>query len=180
MSKLALLSNIERAMNGLWNKAVALFATKGEVAKKADKVHNHDDIYFTESESDKRYLMLDRGLVRDFNNCKTPGVYTISGSIIAPNAPVNEALYGTLEVIPRGGDFIQRVTTSAGQEYYRYYGEDPLKFRPWYTVFNTGTKPTWNDIANKPSSFPPTSHTHDYLPSGVTITREGDKFYINY
>lgn len=113
--------------------------------------HNHDD----------KYLLKDMGIVKDFNSCISPGIYTISTGSTLPNAPITGSMYGTLEVIPRGTDFIQRVTTSGGQEYYRYYGNDSLKFRAWTKVFNSSVKPTWNDVQNKPSSFTPSSHNHD-------------------
>lgn len=152
-------------------------ASKAESSKVADSVawnnvsgkptsyvpstHNHDDRYFTDAQSDVRYYRNDLGQVVDFNNAKVAGVYTISTSNTLPNAPCTGSMYGTLEVIPRGTDLVQRVTTSGGLMFYRYYGNDSLAWRNWIEVFNGSNKPTWNDITNKPTTFEPSNHNHD-------------------
>ena len=270
MSKLALLSNIERAMNGLWNKAVALFATKGEVAKKADKVHNHDDRYFTEAEMNTKLagkadtshnhntvyytkgevdtkvdakanvshnhdtLYFKKAPVRlsgseDLNNITAPDNYVVASANIK-NSPRQ---YGRMVVL--GWSNTNKWVTQI------FYGDvnnemyvrcstnaTATAWTPWAKMFSSTSRPTWNEIDGKPSSFTPathnhdnlyytesemntklaakadtthnhdtvyykkaevdsklggkanTSHTHNYLPSGVTITKEGDDFYINY
>jgi len=32
----------------------------------------------------------------------------------------------------------------------------------WYKVYSEQHKPTWNDVTGKPSTFPPSAHTHSY------------------
>ena len=41
----------------------------------------------------------------------------------------------------------------------------PTVFDSSGRVYSPGNQPQWNDIGNKPSSFTPASHTHDYLPT---------------
>lgn len=141
--------------------SVAWNNVSGKPTSYIPSTHNHDDRYYTESESDNRYYRNDLGQVVDFNNAKVPGSYTISTNNTLPNAPFTGSMYGTLEVIPRGTDLVQRVTTSGGLMFYRYYGNDSLAWRNWIEVFTNANKPAWNDITNKPSTFEPSTHNHD-------------------
>lgn len=106
------------------------------------------------SEADNKYLSKNLGIVSDFNNCKTPGIYTITGVDI-PNAPFGGSMYGTLEVIPRGNDLIQRVSTSSGAMFFRYYASDGynMGFRGWNKVYTDSTAPKWTEIREKPNLF---------------------------
>ncbi|MFR3566420.1 MAG: pyocin knob domain-containing protein [Paraclostridium sordellii] len=106
------------------------------------------------SEADNKYLSKNLGIVSDFNNCKTPGIYTITGVDI-PNAPFGGSMYGTLEVIPRGSDLIQRVSTSSGAMFFRYYASDGYNvgFRGWNKVYTDSTAPKWTEIREKPNLF---------------------------
>ncbi|CEQ08658.1 Siphovirus protein of uncharacterised function (DUF859) [[Clostridium] sordellii] len=114
--------------------------------------HNHDTLY----------ARIDRGTVTDFNQCKNIGTYNISGKDI-PNAPFKGNIYGTLEVLPRGSDKVQRVITSSGASYVRFYAEGGVNtgFREWVKVYTSTNKPSWNDIEAKPSTFTPATHNHD-------------------
>ena len=114
--------------------------------------HNHDTLY----------ARVDRGTVTDFNQCKNIGTYNISGKDI-PNAPFKGNIYGTLEVLPRGADKVQRVITSSGASYVRFYAEGGVNtgFREWVKVYTSTNKPSWNDIEAKPSTFTPATHNHD-------------------
>lgn len=125
--------------------------------------HIHDDRYYTASEADNRFLKTYMGNVSDFNLCINTGIYNVSGTGI-PNAPIAGTIYGSLEVIPRANsitDVIQRLSTSGGELFTRFYGNDSIGWRPWVKTFNSMNKPTWNDIDSKPSSFTPSSHNHD-------------------
>ena len=185
MSKLALLSNIERAMNGLWDKAISLFATKGEVAKKADKVHNHDDRYYTESEmntklsgkadashnhDDKYFKFAYLGNVADFNTAKNEGKYVVSKDSDIPNAPYKGALYGTLVVFHRnGGEAIQNFISSDGRNIWvRHWNNSSSAFGTWVKLSIDGHDHnnlyyTRTEMNSKLDSKANTSHNHDNL-----------------
>lgn len=141
--------------------SVAWNNVSGKPASYVPSTHNHDDRYFTDTQSDNRYYRNDCGIVTDFNMAKTAGVYTISTNNTLPNAPCAGSMYGTLEVVPRGTDLVQRVSTSGGSMYFRYYGNDAAGWRNWVEVFNGSNKPAWNDIVNKPATFEPSTHNHD-------------------
>jgi trimeric autotransporter adhesin len=43
--------------------------------------------------------------------------------------------------------------------------------RTWASTNHTHTAPTWSEVTSKPTTFPPDSHTHSYLPlAGGTLT----------
>lgn len=155
------LGKLAKAESAKISDSVAWDNVTGKPSTYAPSSHVHDDRYFTESKSDIRYYRNDCGIVTDFNIATTSGIYTISTSNTLPNSPSTGSMYGTLEVVPRGTDLIQRVTTSGGLMYYRYYGKDSLAWRAWVQVFTNVSKPTWNDVSDKPASYNPSEHNHD-------------------
>lgn len=106
------------------------------------------------SSYDNIYARIDRGWVKDFNNCLDSGVYNVSGTDVS-NAPFGGNIYGTLEVLDRNGDKIQRVTTSSGAIFIRYYagGGANQGFREWIKVYTSTTAPKWSEIREKPSTL---------------------------
>lgn len=156
-----------------------LYFTESEMntklAAKAELTHNHDTSYYKQADVDSKldakanathqhndYFKLNTATVDDFNNIKLPGIYSLSGNIDRPNSPIpGTILYGTLEVVPRGSDVVQRVSLSTGAMFIRYYGNDAQGWRGWIKVFTEGNKPTWDDVTGKPSTFNPSTHSHD-------------------
>lgn len=122
--------------------------------------HNHDDRYFTESESDSRFFRNYMGTVTDFNNTTNPGRYYVfkeGGSI--PNAPYTGNIYGSLEVFKSNdAELIQRFTEVNGDVYTRLRkstGE-------WWKWFRTPTDEDFKAINNQNSGY-------QKLPSGIII-----------
>ncbi|CEN21223.1 Uncharacterised protein [[Clostridium] sordellii] len=162
---------------GNWTKVFSTFDAPSwnEVINKPSTFppspHNHDTLY----------ARIDRGVVTDFNQCKNIGTYNISGTDI-PNAPFKGNIYGTLEVLPRGNDKIQRVTTSSGAVYVRFYAEGGVNvgFREWVKVYTSTNKPSWNDVTGKPSTFTPATHNHDdrYLKKSNGFVSDFNKCLI--
>lgn len=209
MSKLVSTSKLSRAMKALWTKSKNLFATKTELAGKAEKTHSHDDRYYTESEinsklsgkaesghvHDDRYF--NKAPVRldgsqNLNTITSPGNYVVaSGSIT--NAPKQ---YGRMVVLgwSDGNKWVTQIFYGdVNNEVYVRCSTNAqaTAWTPWAKLFTSTFKPTWAEIDGKPSSFTPAahnhdanyaakSHTHNYLPSGATITKEGEDFFINY
>lgn len=83
--------------------------------------HNHDDRYYTESESDSRFFRNYMGTVTDFNAATNPGRYYVfkeGGSI--PNCPFKGNAYGSLEVFrSNDSELMQRFTGADGQIFTR-------------------------------------------------------------
>lgn len=143
------------------------FATNiiNQLGNKADKVHNHDDRYYTEAESDTRFFAnnlanMDAG--SDFNNATTQGKYTVSSSTSLANAPFTGYVYGTLMVYVRSyGGIVQDFVSTGNIRYQRIYDSTNKVWSDWCKIFATNAKPTWDDVTGRPSVYPPSTHTHD-------------------
>jgi hypothetical protein len=84
--------------------------------------HNHDSRYYTQSQTNERYLRKYVGDVTDFNNCLTEGCYFVSSASSIVNAPYTDpnGIYGTLEVLSKKTEYIQRFTNSNREMYIRF------------------------------------------------------------
>lgn len=111
---------------------------------------------------DNRYLKINNSKVTDFNLCKTAGPYSVSSNSSVPNAPFTGAIFGSLMVaIVSPNEVTQTFTSYNGRVYTRFLNDR-----------NGGTWAAWSTIY--------TSANYGSIQAGVTITREGDRLYINY
>lgn len=131
-----------------WTKVFSTFDTPSW-----NDIKNKPDLY-TKIEVNDNFVKTKVGYVTDFNIAKEPGIWNISGTDI-PNSPFSGTIYGTMEVIDRNGDKIQRVTTSSGAIFIRYYagGGSNSGFREWNKVYTSTTAPKWSEIREKPSTL---------------------------
>ncbi|WP_373599415.1 pyocin knob domain-containing protein [Paraclostridium bifermentans] len=112
------------------------------------------------NEGDSRYFRtyID-GISTDFNNAKTQGIYHVSGDF--ENSPQEGHVYGVLEVIARDKHRTQRFTDINNNVWNRFYNSGSNSWTSWSKIYSESNKPTWNDVQNKPNSFPPSNHNHD-------------------
>lgn len=111
------------------------------------------------SKNDSRYFRRDLGSVKDFNEAKTEGIYSVSGNIL--NSPQNlNYCFGRLNVYVRDKDITQMLITHDNRIFLRFCNNG-TEWRTWNKVFSDVTKPTWSDIQAKPSTFEPSKHNHD-------------------
>ncbi|KJU72463.1 BppU family phage baseplate upper protein [Clostridium baratii] len=154
--------------------------------------HNHDNVYLGR-----------KGEVNDssdFNSITEAGMYKVQGiSANTPNSPIkaipNLYAFGILLVFKSNVENEDRVL----QVYYPHQAWQSTKipvsrmknnndWTPWERVTNGLTasdvgarpsnwNPTWNDVQDKPSKFPPSDHNHDgrYLPLVNGSTNESYK-----
>lgn len=136
---------------GSWKNWTKIFSTYD--LPSWDDIKGKPKLY-NKKEVDDNFVKTKAGYVTDFNTANTPGIWNISGTDI-PNAPFGGAIYGTLETIDRNGDRIQRVTTSSGAIFIRYYagGGANQGFREWIKVYTSTTAPKWSEIREKPSTL---------------------------
>lgn len=122
----------------------------------------------------------------DWNTLTDPGCYKVQiGATLGASATYHgpneydDSIYGYgLLFVSRAYD--SDTETRTVQMYFPHRTDQPTLIRmknstawqTWHTIYSTVK---WTDIANKPSSYTPASHTHAYLPlSGGTLT--GDLF----
>lgn len=65
-------------------------------------------------------LASNKGTVTDFNNALNEGIWVVGSNTTLPNAPYNANIYGTLEVMHKGTELIQRFSDNLGNIYCRF------------------------------------------------------------
>lgn len=159
--------------------------------------HNHDNVYLG-----KKGEVNDSS---DFNSITEAGMYKVQGiSANTPNSPIkaipNLYAFGILLVFKSNVESEDRVL----QVYYPHQAWQSTKipvsrmknnndWTPWERVTNGLTasdvgarpsnwNPTWNDVQDKPNSFPPSSHNHDdsYIKKELGSTGESFRFRTKF
>lgn len=133
--------------------------------KKEDIEHNHDDRYYTEAESNEKFVnkiprRIDGNI--DLNTITTPGNYIVASNNVV-NSPKN---YGRLVVLcwDSSVKWITQVLYSDvhNEVYTRCSTNDTAtSWTSWAKMYSTQFKPTWEDITSKPSTFTPSNHDHN-------------------
>ncbi|MEF9991325.1 MAG: BppU family phage baseplate upper protein [Peptostreptococcaceae bacterium] len=124
--------------------------------------HNHDSRYFTKSESDQRYPLIYASDVTDFNTCLTEGVHSVGSSSDLPNAPYIDAgmgIYGTLEVLKKKNEYIQRFTSNICKMFVRFRNYAGV-WSPWNRAISDKD---FNECKND------RDNGYQVLPSGIII-----------
>lgn len=159
--------------------------------------HNHDSVYLGR-----------KGEINsstDFNTITEAGMYKVQNiTASTPNSPIkaipNLYAFGILLVFKSNVESEDRVL----QIYYPHQAWQSTKipisrmknnndWTPWERVTNGLTasdvgarssnwNPTWNDVQDKPSNFPPSDHNHDdrYLKKEVGAINESFRFRTKY
>lgn len=159
--------------------------------------HNHDNVYLGR-----------KGEINDssdFNSITEAGMYKVQGiSANTPNSPIkvipNLYNFGILLVFKSNVESEDRVL----QVYYPHRAGGSTRipilrmknnndWTAWERVTNGLTasdvgarpsnwNPTWNDVQDKPSNFPPSDHNHDdrYLKKELGSTGESFRFRTKY
>lgn len=127
--------------------------------------NNHDDRYYTETESDSRYLrtnVKNLGSSDDFDNILDFGLYRVGSATPMTNAPYTGGIYGILEVFQFTSttETVQIFTDFKNNMYTRFKGSGS-GWTYWSKYFSSINKPTWEDVTNKPDTFTPSEHNHD-------------------
>ena len=129
--------------------------------------HTHDDRYFTESEMNTKLNLklsnaggtitgaISTNNIIQFNKGGTGPVVAngTSRSLIYSSTTLGEHLFGG-----------NNSSDSTAISDYLRVGINKLQYTTQgstYDVFHVGHKPTWAEVDGKPSSFTPSSHTHD-------------------
>ncbi|MEG1410951.1 MAG: BppU family phage baseplate upper protein [Terrisporobacter sp.] len=126
--------------------------------------HNHDSRYFTKSESDQRYPLIYASDVTDFNTCLTEGVHSVGSSSDLPNAPYIDpgmGIYGTLEVLKKKNEYIQRFTSNICKMF--------VRFRNYAGVWSSWNKAISDKDFQKEDASSPNALT--VFPDGTCIQR---------
>ena len=158
--------------------------------------HNHDNVYLGR-----------KGEINsstDFNTITEAGMYKVQGiSASTPNSPIkaipNLYAFGILLVFKSNVESEDRVL----QAYYPHQAGGSTRipisrmknnndWTPWERVTNglnasdvgarpSNWNPTWNDVQDKPSSFPPSGHNHDdlYFRKGNWNTNGGQDLLVH-
>lgn len=157
--------------------------------------HNHDSVYLGR-----------KGEINsstDFNTITEAGMYKVQNiTASTPNSPIkaipNLYAFGILLVFKSNVESEDRVL----QVYYPHQAWQSTKipisrmknnndWTPWERVTNGLTasdvgarpsnwNPTWDDVQDKPSSFPPSEHNHDDLYLGKTATAKNSEKLFGY
>lgn len=130
-----------------------------------DGVHLDNIVYGSNATATNR--------VTDLNAINKSGFYEIN---TGTNKPGTNAWYWLLNTSYSSSNLygmqIAVGNSTSGEYFMRSRGADGSG--TWHQLYSTGYKPSWDDVSGKPSSFTPSSHTHDAsdLASGtVSISR---------
>lgn len=93
------------------------------------------------------------------NNIKTFGDYYAAGGNTVTNKPNGVQHFG-LRVLRVASGYIGQELDVSGRKWSREFDGSSNSWSGWVEFFTEGHKPTWGDVTGKPSTFPPTSHTH--------------------
>lgn len=156
------------------NKRFVSDSEKSNWNSKANSNHNHDGSYYTKSQTDNLLGVKaninsvaskgNLGPNDNLDNFNGQGIYCNPANAHATSAnkyPEQEA--GNL-IVGTGayGSACQIYHTfNTNRMYIRGGGNSTAQKTAWTEVYTKINKPSWNDITNKPSSFNPSSHTHD-------------------
>ena len=112
--------------------------------------HNHDS----------RYPLKNAGDVTDFNNCLTEGTYSVGSTSDLPNAPYfdGRGIYGTLEVLTKKNENIQRFTSNINIIFIRFKNYEGT-WSNWVKQINI------NDFESGVNA----TNGYQRLPSGMLI-----------
>lgn len=129
------------------------------VAQEIEQIKEGEDISLKEA-LNKHYYQLNNGFVNDFNTAILEGKYTVGSNSPVPNAPYSDpmGIYGILEVLYKGNEFIQIFTSNASKMFIRFRNYNS-QFSSWVEFVNK------NDYSH--SRTDKTSYT--VLPNGLKI-----------
>ena len=124
--------------------------------------HNHDDRYYTETEMDGKIKAINDSI--SYINWQT---LTGKPSTFPPSSHNHDDRYYTESEM----DAKLNGKSNTGHNHDdRYYTESEMDNK-LKSISDNVTNINWNTLKDKPSTFPPSSHTHSYLPlGGGTIT----------
>ena len=151
-------------------------ATKSNTDHNHDTVysklgHTHDDRYYTETEMDSKIKTINDNIA--YINWQTltgkPSTFPPSSHTHSISNITNlQATLNKKSDSSHNHDSVYSKLTHTHDD--RYYTETEIdaKLRD---LSSSVTSISWDNLTGKPSTFPPSSHTHSYLPlSGGTIT----------
>lgn len=125
----------------------------GAAAPSAPASHDHDDLYYTQAQVDALLAALP-GVAAGFDVTDGSGLATVTHGL--GDTPDGIALAvgesDTIEYGAVGATTFEVITGSAGTAF------------GWVAVLGSGGgggSLSWDDITGKPSTFPPSTHTHD-------------------
>ena len=100
---------------------------------------------------------------QDLDTVKTPGFYNAGGGNSCTNKPANYDNFGMEVIHNASGDYYTQIAYDSNGVSSRRTCTNG-KWGSWVQDQLTDTK-DWNSITGKPSTFTPTSHTHNYAGS---------------
>ena len=155
------------------NKPTSMPANGGNAAT-ADKLKTARLINGVSFDGSQSIAILARPLVTELTNeslddVKAFGEYYAGGGHSVTTGLPFSVEYFNLQVFRVASGYIGQELFWDNRKFFRYYNN--TKWLTWAEILTTKSSLRWNNIIDKPDLFPPTAHTHSYLPlTGGVVT----------